>query len=386
MNSTLSSQVLNVLTNVKSINSTILREYDNITTYLVNLNSSMKSQFITLLTNIKNVNSTITTQFLNVLTNISNLNTTMMKQFVSITSDIKNLNSTIAGQFVSILNNINNLNLTILKQFANISAEIKNQNSTITAQFLNVMAGIKNLNTTILSQFVNVSIEIRNVNSSVASQFLNVLKNIKNLNATVMNEIRTNYYILKFENYATINSTTLQVTIYSFYLNGTPTTLPLTQAIARNLTLYYINSENSTTLNYTIVSVSRGVMVIQVHTNIQTEMKLLNGQSILGAKTYIIPPDSNNTALQGNAIATNFYLSGLLSWLFVLDYHLFTPIFYNINLWLIIIFLLIISLPITINRKTVKKNIILKHSLIALYTFVFGVMIILYLMYLHGVI
>jgi len=112
----------------------------------------------------------------------------------------------------------------------------------------------------------------------------------------------------------------------------------------------------------------------------------MSGQSVLGAKTYVVPSNSNNTALQGNALATNFYLSGLSSYLFVLDYHLFNPIFYKINLWLIIIFLLVISVPITINRKTVKKNIALKHSLIALYTFLFGTMVILYLMYLHGVV
>jgi hypothetical protein len=195
-----------------------------------------------------------------------------------------------------------------------------------------------------------------------------------------------NYYILKFENYVAINSTVLQVTIYSFYLNGTPTNLSTTQAIAKNLTIYYISSDNSTILHYTIVSITAGVMVIQIHTNIQIEMQLLSGQSVLGAKTTVTPSNNTNTVLQGNTLATNFYLSGLSSWLFVLDYHLFTPIFYKINLWTIIIFLLIILVPITINRKTVKKSITLKHSLIALYTFLFGTMIILYLMYLHGVV
>jgi len=404
LNSTVTSQFLNVLTNIKNLNTTMLSQFTTVLTNIKNLNSTVVTQFTNVLTNIKNLNSTVTNQFLNVLTKVKNLNTTMLSEYVNITTFIKNLNSsmksqfttvltnienlnsTVATQFLNVLTNIKNLNSTMLKQFANISAEIKNQNSTITTQFLNVMASIKNLNTTMLGQFVNVSVEIRNVNSSVASQFLNVLKNIKNLNATVMNEIRTNYYVLKFEDYAAVNSTTLQVTIYSFYLNGTPTSLSLTQAIAENLTLYYINSDNSTTLHYTIVSVSAGVMVIQIHTNIQTEMQLMSGQSVLGAKTYIIPPNSNNTALQGNTLATNFYLSGLSSYLFVLDYHLFSPIFYRINLWLIIIFLLVISVPITINKKSVKKNIALKHSIIALYTFLFGTMVILYLMYLHGVI
>ena len=404
LNSTVTSQFLDALTNIRNLNSTMLSQFTTVLTNIKNLNSTVVSQFTTILTNIKNMNSTISSQILNVLTNIRdinstilreydnitayivNLNSSMKSQFITLLTNIENVNSTITTQFLNVLANIKNLNLTMLKQFANISTNIKNQNSTITAQFLNVMASINNLNSTMLSQFVNVSIEIKNVNSSVASQFLNVLKNIKNLNATVMNEIRTNYYTLKFEDYAAVNSTILQVTIYSFYLNGTPTSLQLTQAIAKNLTIYYVNSDNSTTLNYTIVSVSAGVMVIQIHTNIETEMQLLSGKAVLDAKTYVIPPNSNNTALQGNAIATNFYLSGLSSYLFVLDYHLFTPIFYKINLWLIIIFLLVISLPVAMNRRIVKKNIALKHSLIALYTFLFGTMIILYLMYLHGVV
>jgi len=332
------------------------------------------------------VQNNVTTLIEDVNISLSNSNSNIKNQIIHLSLNVTNTNSSISKQLITENNSLNNINTKITDDVNTILTDLSNQNSTVSSQFLNITTRIKNMNVSMLDQFVNISADIKNLNSSAASQFLNVLKNIKNLNATVMNEVTTNYYTLKFEDYAAINSTTLQVTIYSFHLNGTPTSLPLTQAIAKNLTLYYINSDNSTTLHYTIVSVSAGVMVIQIHTNIQTEMQLMSGQSILGAKTYVIPSNSNNTALQGNTLATNFYLSGLSSYLFVLDYHLFNPIFYKINLWLIIIFLLVISVPITINRKSVKKNIALKHSIIALYTFLFGTMVILYLMYLHGVI
>jgi len=337
-------------------------------------------------THLSTVQNNVTTLIEDVNISLSNSNSNIKNQIIHLSLNVTNTNSTISKQLIVENNSLNNINTKITDDVNTILTDLSNQNSTVSSQFLNITTRIKNMNVSMLDQFVNISADIKNLNSSAASQFLNVLKNIKNLNETVMNEVTTNYYTLKFEDYAAINSTTLQVTIYSFRLNGTPTNLSLTQAIAKNLTLYYINSDNSTTLHYTIVSVSAGVMVIQIHTNIQTEMQLMSGQSVLGAKTYVVPSNSNNTALQGNALATNFYLSGLSSYLFVLDYHLFNPIFYKINLWLIIIFLLVISVPITINRKTVKKNIALKHSLIALYTFLFGTMVILYLMYLHGVV
>jgi len=369
MNTTLSSQVLNVLTNIKNVNSTILKEYDNITTYLVDINSSMKSQFITLLTNIQNLNSTTTTQFLNVLTNINNLNNTIMKQFVNITSNIKNLNSSMKSQFLNILTNIKNLNSTILSQFTSISASIKNLNTTLSKQILSILANITNVNSSLAKQLINEGITINDTYSKIGQiyQSIYIIENnilseinqtslnistkttiIKDLVSMTLNEENGTFaYILKFGTPSVIGES-YSFPVFVSLLNGQIANLSVTQQAAKNLNLYYITGNQTLPLMFSVSDIKPGSFVITID-NITPSMEqsIASNNAVISAQGSV--QDGNSTHIATGLIgSSNLLTSPATYW-----NYLFIP-FILVPLWDWFITILLISLLYT--RIRVKKE------------------------------
>jgi hypothetical protein len=156
------------------------------TTYTINVTLTSTSQTVTTINlNLVNVNSTIQSQLIEILVDIENTNSTVFDQTVAILADISNVNSTLFAQTVTLLANLASHNTTIYNQVLSLAADVANVNSTLYTQTLEVLADIANVNSTLYSQLVTVLTDIASSNSTIYGQTVTLLTNLQNVNSTL---------------------------------------------------------------------------------------------------------------------------------------------------------------------------------------------------------
>jgi hypothetical protein len=266
------------------------------------------------------------------------------------------------------------LNLTITEHIAhNISIKYINENNeyNISYEINKILPGLLilqiSLNSTQKTAIQNGSATLTVMSPLKTGSFSNVAAGVIDNSAFLIDNNISNYYTLKFGNAISLNSTTIQLVIYTFYTSGEPTNLTTTQSIAKNLVLYYFEYPNSVKVNFTIVGITAGSIVINAYLNASEQEALLNAQTQISATTHTTVP-STNTSLEGTGYSGILELSGLPSDLFILGHYIFMDVFYDITVWWVIVFILLfVGAEISLKKY---KNPISKHAIYAIYSLV----------------
>ncbi|MEM3504335.1 MAG: hypothetical protein QW134_08955 [Nitrososphaeria archaeon] len=286
----------------------------------------------------------------------------MYNQIADLLLDIKNANATIHNQISDLLLNMTNTNSTIYKQLLTENVSLQN----ILSKIGIVETNINIIQNNILSQINSTALSITTKETTI--------KDLVSL--SLQEENATFSYQLKFGT-PSVSGTTYQFPVFVTLFNGQTANLSVTQQAAKNLRMIYISGNDSTQLQYSVSNIQAGSFVVNIY-NITAPMV----QNISENKA-IIASEGNVTEGNRTSLVSGLIGSSQIHYIAILG-ELFVPVFYGLNLWWLLAFFVAVMGAIVFTYR--YKYRYRKHVTYSLYVFTWYIMIILYLMHLHGMI
>ncbi|MEM4068186.1 MAG: hypothetical protein QXV17_15155, partial [Candidatus Micrarchaeaceae archaeon] len=322
---------------------------------------------------VKYLNTTITVSGVSyfVITGITlaELNYHLQQTQANITNLVEDVNISLGNSYSKVYNE------TLV-----INADITNTNSSVIKEVLNENNTINNIHSLVQQIQSDVSVIQNNILSQINSTALNITTKettIKDLvSLSLQEENATFSYQLKFGT-PSVSGTTYQFPVFVSLFNGQTANLSVTQQAAKNLRMIYISGNDSTQLQYSVSNIQAGSFVVDIY-NITAPMV----QNISENKA-IIASEGNVTEGNRTSLVSGLIGSSQIHYVAILG-ELFVPVFYGLNLWWLLAFFVAVMGAIIFTYR--YKYRYRKHVTYSLYVFTWYILIILYLMHLHGMI
>lgn len=382
VSSLLTNVNFNITTKVDFLDSLINSTSISIENKLTTLHSIMNNVSLNITTKISFMDSLLNSTKFNITNKINFVDSLLNSTSLSIEDKVAFVNATLNSVNLSIQNRLDFIVSTIQNMNTTILSKITTTNSSIGSQMLNVLTNINNLNDTIKSQYTNVVTIINNIMNNIDKSSLNITTKILTLHTLLLENINSSIgYKLTFGTpIINNNNTTFPVFIYN--IDGTPANLTITQNVSRSLQLEYISPTEQFYVSYKIYDVKSGTFMLSVY-NLSSfeENNIRNQSAVITATTS--PIKTGPVSHTGAGLITSSNIPAQPGFTTFIQ-NIMTPILYKISIFDMMLVALLFLGVYVFRRK--YHNVIFKHSIYASYIVALYFMLMIYLMYIHGVV